>query len=47
MPRWRIGALKQDASETPFERFSKEQWFVEVNREEILESAKAVEWFPD
>jgi len=25
MPRWRIGALKQDASETPFERFSKER----------------------
>ena len=33
--------------DTPIEILSKEQWFVEVNREEILESAKAVEWFPE
>jgi valyl-tRNA synthetase len=33
--------------DTPIEILSKEQWFVEVDAEEILETARAVEWYPD
>jgi valyl-tRNA synthetase len=33
--------------DTPIEILSKDQWFVEVRQDEILEKAKAVEWIPD
>ena len=33
--------------DTPIEILSKEQWFVEVNQDEILEAAQEIEWFPD
>ncbi|QLD85746.1 valine--tRNA ligase [Natronomonas halophila] len=33
--------------DTPIEILSKEQWFVEVNQEEILETARDIEWFPE
>jgi len=33
--------------DTPIEILSKEQWFVEVRQDEILETAAAVEWIPD
>jgi valyl-tRNA synthetase len=33
--------------DTPIEILSKEQWFVRVDQEEILENAKDVEWFPE
>jgi valyl-tRNA synthetase len=33
--------------DTPIEILSKEQWFVEVHQEEILETAREVEWFPE
>ena len=36
---WRCG--------TPIEILSKEQWFVEVRQDEILEKAKEVEWIPE
>ncbi|WP_158058777.1 valine--tRNA ligase [Halorussus halophilus] len=32
---------------TPIEILSKEQWFVEVRQDEILEKAEQVEWIPD
>jgi len=33
--------------DTPIEILSKEQWFVEVRQDEILEKAEQVEWIPD
>jgi valyl-tRNA synthetase len=33
--------------DTPIEILSKEQWFVEVNQDEILEAAQEIEWFPE
>ncbi|MFB6093929.1 MAG: valine--tRNA ligase [Halanaeroarchaeum sp.] len=33
--------------DTPIEILSKDQWFVEVRKEEILEKARAVEWIPE
>jgi valyl-tRNA synthetase len=33
--------------DTPIEILSKEQWFVEVDRDEILETAQEIEWFPE
>jgi len=33
--------------DTPIEILSKEQWFVEVDQDEILERAQAVEWIPE
>jgi valyl-tRNA synthetase len=33
--------------DTPIEILSKEQWFVEVNQPEILETAREVEWIPE
>ena len=33
--------------DTPIEILSKDQWFVEVRQDEILETAQAVEWIPD
>jgi valyl-tRNA synthetase len=33
--------------DTPIEILSKEQWFVEVDQDEILEQAQKVEWIPD
>ena len=33
--------------DTPIEILSKEQWFVEVRQDEILEKAQQVEWIPD
>jgi valyl-tRNA synthetase len=33
--------------DTPIEILSKEQWFVEVRSEEILEAAREVEWVPE
>jgi valyl-tRNA synthetase len=33
--------------DTPIEILSKEQWFVEVRQEEILETAREVEWIPE
>ncbi|MFB6148439.1 MAG: valine--tRNA ligase [Halobacteriales archaeon] len=33
--------------DTPIEILSKEQWFVTVDQEEILEYGQAVEWIPD
>jgi valyl-tRNA synthetase len=33
--------------DTPIEILSKEQWFIEVNQDEILETAQDVEWIPD
>ncbi|ERH11242.1 MAG: valyl-tRNA synthetase [halophilic archaeon J07HX64] len=33
--------------DTPIEILSKEQWFVEVRQDEILETAQTVEWIPD
>jgi valyl-tRNA synthetase len=33
--------------DTPIEILSKEQWFVEVNESEILETAREVEWIPE
>ena len=33
--------------DTPIEILSKEQWFVEVRQDEILETAQEVEWIPD
>jgi valyl-tRNA synthetase len=33
--------------DTPIEILSKEQWFVEVRKDEILEHARDVEWVPD
>ncbi|MFB6074574.1 MAG: valine--tRNA ligase [Haloarculaceae archaeon] len=33
--------------DTPIEILSKEQWFVEVNREEILDAAREVAWIPE
>jgi len=33
--------------DTPIEILSKEQWFVEVNQDEILEAAREIEWFPE
>ena len=33
--------------DTPIEILSKEQWFVEVDQAEILETAREVEWYPD
>jgi valyl-tRNA synthetase len=33
--------------DTPIEILSKEQWFVEVDQDAILESAQEVEWIPD
>ncbi|WP_159904094.1 valine--tRNA ligase [Salinirussus salinus] len=33
--------------DTPIEILSKEQWFVEVDRAEILEHAREVEWIPE
>ncbi|WP_433625675.1 valine--tRNA ligase [Halomicrococcus sp. NG-SE-24] len=33
--------------DTPIEILSKEQWFVEVHKDEILEQAEEVEWIPD
>ncbi|MEF8807253.1 valine--tRNA ligase [Natronomonas sp.] len=33
--------------DTPIEILSKEQWFVEVRQDEILETARDIEWFPE
>ena len=33
--------------DTPIEILSKEQWFVEVNQPEILDTAQEVEWIPE
>jgi valyl-tRNA synthetase len=33
--------------DTPIEILSKEQWFVEVNQDEILDTARKVEWIPE
>jgi valyl-tRNA synthetase len=33
--------------DTPIEILSKEQWFVEVDQAEILETARQIEWYPD
>ncbi len=33
--------------DTPIEILSKEQWFVEVRQDEILEQAQAVDWIPE
>jgi len=33
--------------DTPIEILSKEQWFVEIRKEEILEKAQQVDWIPD
>jgi valyl-tRNA synthetase len=33
--------------DTPIEILSKEQWFVEVRQDEILETAQEVEWIPE
>jgi len=33
--------------DTPIEILSKEQWFIEVRQEEILETARDVEWIPE
>ncbi|MFB6184605.1 MAG: class I tRNA ligase family protein, partial [Haloarculaceae archaeon] len=33
--------------DTPIEILSKEQWFVEVRQDEILETARDVEWIPE
>ncbi|MFB6311464.1 MAG: valine--tRNA ligase [Salinirussus sp.] len=33
--------------DTPIEILSKEQWFVEVRQDEILEAAQEVEWIPE
>jgi len=33
--------------DTPIEILSKEQWFVEVRQDEILEAAREVEWIPE
>ena len=33
--------------DTPIEILSKEQWFIEVNQDEILDTAGDVEWIPD
>jgi len=33
--------------DTPIEILSKDQWFVEVRQDEILEKAQEVEWIPD
>jgi valyl-tRNA synthetase len=33
--------------DTPIEILSKEQWFVEVRQDEILETAREVEWIPE
>ncbi len=33
--------------DTPIEILSKEQWFVRVNQDEILEAAQEIEWFPE
>ncbi|WP_299236086.1 valine--tRNA ligase [Natronomonas sp.] len=33
--------------DTPIEILSKEQWFVRVDKEEILETARETEWFPE
>lgn len=33
--------------DTPIEILSKEQWFVEVRQDEILEKAEQVDWIPD
>ncbi|MCQ4333910.1 valine--tRNA ligase [Natronomonas sp. F2-12] len=33
--------------DTPIEILSKEQWFVKVDQEEILDTAQKIEWFPD
>jgi valyl-tRNA synthetase len=33
--------------ETPIEILSKEQWFVEVDRDLVLEKGRAVEWIPE
>ena len=33
--------------DTPIEILSKEQWFVEVRQEEILDAAREVEWIPE
>ena len=33
--------------DTPIEILSKEQWFVRVDKEEILETAQEIEWFPE
>ena len=33
--------------DTPIEILSKEQWFIEVRQDEILETAKNVEWIPE
>lgn len=33
--------------DTPIEILSKEQWFIRVNGEEILENARQVEWIPE
>lgn len=33
--------------DTPIEILSKEQWFIEVRQDEILETAREVEWIPE
>ncbi|MFQ3319700.1 MAG: valyl-tRNA synthetase [Natronomonas sp.] len=33
--------------DTPIEILSKEQWFVKVDQEEILETAEGIEWYPE
>ncbi|UPM44034.1 valine--tRNA ligase [Halocatena salina] len=33
--------------DTPIEILSKDQWFVRVNQEEILETAREIEWIPE
>ena len=33
--------------DTPIEILSKEQWFIEVRQDEILETAQEIEWIPD
>jgi valyl-tRNA synthetase len=33
--------------DTPIEILSKEQWFIEVRQDELLETAQDVEWIPD
>jgi len=33
--------------DTPIEILSKEQWFVRVDQEEVLERAQAIEWIPE
>jgi valyl-tRNA synthetase len=40
-----VGA--HDRCDTPIEILSREQWFVEVRQDEILEKAEEVEWIPD